>query len=335
MSSNSFSEQELAELNKLHEHAKNGNHYGLLGLAPDADTAKIQAAYYQLSRDWHPDRHYRRNIGDSAEKLEFVFVHINKAYKTLKNDDLRRRYHRDNKSLISIAREEAKTNRQASDSEPRKKPDPERRKKSRKRAAAEKAARERMSQRRADPRARAIKQLRAQVKGRSSRAKRYFKQGEQDYKAGNIAKAVSSLHLAVQFEPQNTEFRALYELARSEASSSLSVQYVQAGESAESFQNYREAMHNYQRACEQNPDAGLPFYRLATLILKIEQDNRKALGHLRTAATKSPKNIEIRLALADLYAELGMGLNARREYQTVLETDKNNARARSGIRNVR
>ena len=146
---------------------------------------------------------------------------------------------------------------------------------------------------------------------------------------------MSSLHLAVQFDPKNAEYRALYELARSEASSTLSVQYVQAGESAEGFQNYREAMHNYQRACEQDPDDGLPFYRLALLILKIDQDKRKALSHLRTAATKSPRNVEIRLSLADLYADLGMGLNARREYQTVLEVDKNNARARSGMRSVR
>ena len=83
-------------------------------------------------------------------------------------------------------------------------------------------------------------------------------------------------------------------------------------------------MFNYQRACEQNPEDGLPFYRLAMLTLKIERDQRGALNHLRTAASKSPKNVGGRLSLADLYAELGMSLNAKREYQTVLGIDKNN-----------
>jgi curved DNA-binding protein CbpA len=335
MSSKSLSEHELAELKRLHQHAKDGDHYGLLGLSPDAESAKIQAAYYQLSREWHPDRHFRKDLGDMAPKLEFVFVQITKAYKTLSDDDARRRYHRDNKALITVAREQAQTARarvQAERSEPT---DAETKRRKRKRTPEERAARERMSQRRADPRARALKKLREKARGRTSRARRYFKQGQEDYESGNISKAVSSLHLAVQFEPQNAEYRALYELARSEASSSLSVQFVQAGESAESFQNYREAMHNYERACDQNPDDGLPYFRLAMLILKIDQDQRKALTHLRTAASKSPKNIEIRLSLADLYANLGMNLNARREYQTVLGVDKSNARARSGLRNVR
>jgi len=340
MSDNPLTEQELGALNRLHKLAKDGNYYGILGVAPNADNAKVQAAYYQLSRDWHPDRHYRRKLGDDAARIEFVFVNITKAYKVLSDEDSRRRYHRDNKETVSAARAEHQdAEREARRRQARAKAkaqgqDPERPRR-RKRTAEERASRERIARKRADPRARAIKKLREQVKGRSSRARRYFEQGQKDYNAGDIAKAVSSLHLAVQFDAENSEYRALYELARSEASSSRSVQYVQAGESAESFQNYKEAMFNYERACEQNPEDGLPFFRLALLVLKLEQDQRTALKHLRTAASKSPKNVEIRLALADLYAELGMGLNAKREYQTVLGIDSGNVRARSGLRSVR
>ena len=338
MSVNPLTEQELEALTRLHKLAKQGNYYGILGVPPGADNAKIQAAYYQLSRDWHPDRHFRRKLGDDASRIEFVFVNITKAYKVLSDEDTRRRYHRDNKEMISNLRaEQQEAERQERRKKSRAKTHTEEpaRPRRRKRTAEERAARERIARKRADPRARAMKRLRDHVKGRSSRARRYFEQGQKDYQAGEIAKAVSSLHLAVQFDAENSEYRALYELARSEASSSLSVQYIQAGESAESFQNYKEAMFNYQRACEQNPEDGLPFYRLAMLTLKIERDQRGALNHLRTAASKSPKNVEIRLSLADLYAELGMSLNAKREYQTVLGIDKNNVRARSGLRSVR
>ena len=343
MSANPLTEQELDALNRLHKLAKQGNYYGILGVPPGADNAKIQAAYYQLSRDWHPDRHFRRKLGDDASRIEFVFVNITKAYKVLSDEDTRRRYHRDNKEMISNLRADQQESEREARRRARAKAKAKRetetgateRPRRRKRTAEERAARDRIAQKRADPRARAMKRLREQVKGRSSRARRYFEQGQKDYQAGDIAKAVSSLHLAVQFDDANPEYRALYELARSEASSSLSVQYIQAGESAESFQNYKEAMFNYQRACEQNPEDGLPFYRLAMLTLKIERDQRGALNHLRTAASKSPKNVEIRLSLADLYAELGMSLNAKREYQTVLGIDKNNVRARSGLRSVR
>ena len=333
MSTNPLSGSELAELNLLHKFAIEKNHYGLLGISPDAKPAEIQAAFYQLSRDWHPDRHFRRELGDNASKLEFLFVQITKAYKTLGNADTRRRYHRDNKAMISLAREASHTaTEETSSTTP---PVAERLRKKRPRTAEEKAARERIAKKRADPRARALKALRQQVKGRSSRARRYFKQGQEDYQAGNVSKAVSSLHLAVQFDPQNSEYRALYALVRSEASSTMAAQFVQAGESAENFQNFPEAMHNYKRACEQNPEDGLPYFRLAMLILRVERDKRGALGHLRKAAAKSPRNVEIRLSLADLYADLDMGLNARREYQTVLEMDKDNSRAKTGMRNVR
>ena len=173
------------------------------------------------------------------------------------------------------------------------------------------------------------------MKGQSSRAQRYYEQGKVDYEAGNATKAVSSLHLACQFDKDNAEYRALYGLAKAEVSATMAVQFVQAGESAESFQNYKEAMYNYERACEQNPKDGLPYFRLAQLVLRLEQDNRKALDLLRSAASKSPRDVNIRLALADLYLEIGMGLNARREYETVLEMDKKNSRAKTGLRNVR
>ncbi len=335
MAGDPLTETERAEIDRLHACAKGGNHYGMLGLSPEVEAADIQAAYYQLSRDWHPDRHYRRELGDYRDKLEYVFVHITKAYKTLSNKDDRRRYHRDNKPLIEAARldaAKASSSAETTDAPQRKK---RRRKLTPEQRAARERAKKRMAQKKMDPRTRAIRKLKEQARGRNSRAKRYFDQGQTDYNEGNIAKAVSSLHLAVQFDPNNKEYRALYELARSEASSSASVQFMQAGESAESFQNYKEAMYHYQRACDQNPTDGLPYYRLAHLVIRLENDQRKALSLLRTAATKSPKNVEIRLELADLYLNLGMGLNAGREYQTVLGIDKNNARAKSGLRNVR
>ena len=341
MAAETLTEKERAELDRLHTFAKNSDYYQLLGMAPDATAEAITAAYYQMSRDWHPDRHYRRDLGDYRPKLEVIFINITKAYKTLSDPDQRRRYNRDNKALVEIARKDIKSSKKK---DSRKKPTPDqvdpetlrKRKMRRARQMAErKAAQERMNQKRGDSRTRAIKKLRAQARGQNERARRYFEQGKKDYDEGNISKAVSSLHLAAQFDKENREYRALYELARSEASQSAAVQAVQSGESAESFQNYKEAMHHYQRACDMDPDDGLPFFRLATLTIRIEHDQRKALKLLRTAAGKSPRNVEIRLQLADLYGQLGMNLNAKREYQTVLRMDKNNARAKAGYRNVR
>jgi curved DNA-binding protein CbpA len=339
MAAEPLTDQERQQLDRLHQFATASDHYQLLGTSPDAEPEAITAAYYQMSREWHPDRHYRRELGEYRQKLELIFINITKAYKILSDPEKRRRYNRDNKALVASARQERETEKKKSTSRKAADMDPEtlrRRKAQRaKRLSQRKATQERMSQKQGDSRQRAINKLRAQARGQNQRAKRYFEQGKSDYEEGNISKAVSSLHLAVQFDQQNKEYRALYELARSEASQTAAVQSVQAGESAESFQNYREAMHHYQRACDMDPDDGLPFYRLAMLTIRVDQDKRAALSLLRTGASKSPRNVEIRLSLADLYGELGMNLNARREYQTVLRMDKSNARAKAGYRNVR
>lgn len=349
MSSNPLSDEERETLNRLHKYAKEGNYYQLLDIRPTAPAKEVQAAFYRMSRDWHPDRHFRRQLGDDGARIEFVFVNVTKAYKTLSNDDTRRRYHRDNRELVAKLKADSRGATQdtkdptsstrverAAASEKRRTPEEVRKRTEARLRRHEEAARRSSGARKSgDPRKKAVRRMREQVQGHSSRAQQYFRQGQEDYAAGNVSKAVASLHLAVQFDPDNAEYRALYELARSEASSSLAVQFVQAGEAAESFQNYKEAMFNYQRACDQDPDDGLPYFRLAKLVLRVEQDTRTALNHLRTASLKSPKNVEIRLSLADLYAELGMQLNAKREYQTVLTIDKNNTRARDGLRSVR
>jgi curved DNA-binding protein CbpA len=342
MGKDSLTEEERAVLKRLHVFATEGNHYRLLDVPPDADPDSIRAAYYDISRAWHPDRHYRRDLGDLKVSIEFIFVHITKAYKVLSDPESRRRYNRDHKAIVAAAKADHEAAKKklkrakATEAAPSTEKKARRRKKlSPEERAARLRARERLERRRSDPRAQAIKDLRKKMKGQTSRAQRYYEQGKTDYEAGNASKAVSSLHLACQFDSDNHEYRALYALAKSEVSAALAVQFVQAGESAESFQNFKEALYNYERACEQNPKDGLPYFRLAQLVLRLEQDNRKALDLLRSAASKSPRDVNIRLALGDLYLEIGMGLNARREYETVLEMDKGNSRAKTGLRNVR
>ena len=68
--------------------------------------------------------------------------------------------------------------------------------------------------------------------------------------------------------------------------------------------------------------------------MRVEQDPRRAVTYFRQAVIKSPRNVEYRLELGELYVELGMGLNARRECQAVLKLERGNARAKAGMKNT-
>lgn len=71
-------------LMRLHE-APNQNPYEILGLKRTATSNEIKIQYLELSRKFHPDRFFRRDMGIYKRKLEKLFTHIQQAYQALKN----------------------------------------------------------------------------------------------------------------------------------------------------------------------------------------------------------------------------------------------------------
>src|SRR5262245_37998900 len=58
-------------------------YHELLGVSAGVDSKAIKRAYFQLSKEYHPDRYYRREIGPYAEKLDRIFKKIVEAYELL------------------------------------------------------------------------------------------------------------------------------------------------------------------------------------------------------------------------------------------------------------
>jgi curved DNA-binding protein CbpA len=83
---------ELRALTELQVLATDERHYDLLGLGTDASTADIRDSYYELSRQFHPDRFYRRKVTTHRDLIEEVFTGINRSYELLANETARRRY---------------------------------------------------------------------------------------------------------------------------------------------------------------------------------------------------------------------------------------------------
>jgi DnaJ-class molecular chaperone len=66
--------------------------FALLGLPPGADEAQVKSTFYKLSRRYHPDRHFRENLGPLKPKLLKVFRALSQAHQTLTNPELREAY---------------------------------------------------------------------------------------------------------------------------------------------------------------------------------------------------------------------------------------------------
>lgn len=66
--------------------------YEVLGVGRQAKSADIKAAYYQLAKKFHPDRHRQIESGDLRHKLESLFAVITQAYETLSESAQRMAY---------------------------------------------------------------------------------------------------------------------------------------------------------------------------------------------------------------------------------------------------
>jgi hypothetical protein len=51
-------------------------YHEILGVAADADRKALRKAYFALSKELHPDRFFRRNVGPFGKRLERIFGKI-------------------------------------------------------------------------------------------------------------------------------------------------------------------------------------------------------------------------------------------------------------------
>ena len=356
-----LNEQEQLRLDELWAIAQDGDHYEMLDVDDDVDRAEIQKAYHALSRLWHPDRYFRQDLGPYGERLEAVFIAINDAYRTLSNESSRRTYDVERESALK-RRGRARTRAVGPGEElpesthAAAEADADRSRRGRRRSSVEQgrtAGRGRRirsggrasSRDRRAPRAagkgtrtvavsKAMAQMRKQMRAKLRRARDLYEEGMGFLESGAVLKASSALSMAASFDPRNEEYRAAADDALRSARKIQAKNFVALAESAESFANLREALANYQKAVDYETDDARPYYRLGVLLRRVEEDHRAALDLFRTAVTKAPNNVEFRLALGELYSDLGLKVNAEGQFRRVLTLDKGNAKAKAGLKGL-
>ena len=66
--------------------------FTLLGVAAGAEPPVVKAAFFALSKKLHPDRYFRKELGDFRPKLERVFEALSRAHQTLTRAEKREAY---------------------------------------------------------------------------------------------------------------------------------------------------------------------------------------------------------------------------------------------------
>jgi curved DNA-binding protein CbpA len=81
------------EIRERAERVGSQNYYQILGVAQDAPTGMIQSAFFQLAKQWHPDR-LGPEVNDLRDLAMRVFARMSEAHQVLTNDEQRKEYER-------------------------------------------------------------------------------------------------------------------------------------------------------------------------------------------------------------------------------------------------
>jgi curved DNA-binding protein CbpA len=81
-----------ADVDRLAAELASLNFYELLSVEPTADRRALRSAYFALSKRYHPDRAFGSGAAALREKMERIFVRVNRAYETLSNAEERAAY---------------------------------------------------------------------------------------------------------------------------------------------------------------------------------------------------------------------------------------------------
>ena len=76
--------------------------FTLLGVPAGADASVVKSAFYKLSRRFHPDRHFRANLGTLKPRLLKVFRALSLAHQTLTTTESREAYLTANPNLRKV-----------------------------------------------------------------------------------------------------------------------------------------------------------------------------------------------------------------------------------------
>jgi len=332
-----LNEVERIKIDRLYDRLQRITYYEMLNLPSLANKSQIKKSYYSVSKEFHPDRYFRRNLGDYKEKLEAIFDLITKAYNTLNDDEARSEYDR---SLIedsfrrepdayevaldfgggssAAASSSAQGRSAGSASEP-----VIGRPVGHSAASVGAPSIERMPT--VDPTVRPVfmDRFQRQLMERMIKAREYFKAGKESFARGNYPQAMASLQFACTFDPRNQEARELLE------------QTTELVNEAKAEGHYQRGLQVFKKAVDCKPKKGYYYYRLGHLLQETEAERKVGLEQYKLAVQFDPKNIDYRMVLAKAFEEFRMPRNAVREYEKILSLDRSNEVAQKMLKRLK
>ena len=282
---------------KLHFYSS-ADYYDILGVSRQATAADIKAAYYQLAKKFHPDRHRNTEHGDLRGKLESLLSVITQAYDTLSEPSPRASYDERLKRSSTPASTAAHKSAIASGEA----------------VASSKIAEPKLADNTSSNEERGhTGDLRNS--GPLSMNTLPLQQPSSDAVVGEARPAAAQAGATQTTTPNgNTGQQA--------------EQYYQQGRARYDRKEYHAAVHLLREAVKLDPSRAPYHYHLGVALIRNPRTRREAEVHLAKAAELEPYNAQIRLKLGLIYKEAGLPKKAENYFRSALQIDPDNRMAK-------
>jgi curved DNA-binding protein CbpA len=284
-------------------------YHEILGVPSDADRKALKRAYFALSKEFHPDRYFRKQLGGFQQPLERVFRKIVEAYELLSDPTARAEIERSLAAATPPSETVAAPAASASEAPP---------------SAAPRARRQ--------PH---VFTLTERVrKERKLRAKRLFEAGMASFAAERWLEAAAGVRLAIAFDPWNAVYKEQFADVQRKAHGESARKLLREAEGALDLRDYATALRAFEEAIQYKPGDVALLRRAAHLAVQTGGDLHQAKEWAIEAVELEPNDAACHRLLGQVYQAAGLGANARRELELALQLDPKNDEIRAELREV-
>jgi curved DNA-binding protein CbpA len=282
--------------------------FALLGVKRSADSREIKRVYFALSKRFHPDRYFRKNVGHYAARLETIFKRVSEAYELLSDSVSRAAIE---ERLAPVERVEMRSENPAA-STPEQPLTPIER------------LRRRMP----------FRIPKAVSDEKAAKGAEFFKVATQAKKMGRLSEAASNLRLAVAFDPFNRD----YKRALGEVQTKVAFERIEALLKGSSWSSSSSDASEAQRLADEvllyRPGDAAACDLAARVQLWLENAERADEYSLR-AIDLAPEVGAFRRTLAGVHRLRGNKGHAWYELKKALELDSGDVEAREMLEALR
>jgi len=292
-------------------------YHKLLDVERGSEPKVVKRAYFKLSKEFHPDRYFRKEIGNYVDRLERIFKKVLEAHEMLSDPDLCQVENQKDSALTVDAASTVDPGPCAGengDAIPQK-PKP---------LTKLERLRQRMP----------FKIDQAAIAARREKAQEIFRAAELSLNAGRLSEAEASIRIAISFDPGRSEFKEALGTLRIQAAGARATKLLAAPSERMSDGELREVLHLLEDVLIYRPHDPELNDRAARVCLQLGKLDL-ARGYVETLIERTPDVAAYHTLSGRIHRERNDLDAAMSAFEAALKLDEEDLDARRALASVR